>query len=138
MADLALIRAGLAANLGVLGIQNTSAYMLANPTPPSVHVFPAGVEYDLAMARGLDHWTLTVQLFVALSADIGSQVNLDRYLASSGALSVKAAIESDPTLGGSCADASVTSCSGYRQFVSEGRPPYLGVDWTVEVYATGT
>lgn len=138
MASLTSIREGLAANLGALeGIQ-VSPYMLANPSPPCVHVYPASVEYDLAMRRGLDKWTLTVQAFVGLTADIGSQVKLDQFLASSGTQSVKTVLESDQTLGGTVSDVNVVSCTGYRVYVREGGGPVLGAEWVVEVLATGT
>jgi hypothetical protein len=61
---LTQIREGIAANLAVLDGCQVSAYMLSNPTPPAVHVYPAEVDYDLAMGRGLDQWTFTVQAFV--------------------------------------------------------------------------
>jgi hypothetical protein len=142
MADLTTMRTGLAANLSTLtGIQ-VSPYMLANPTPPTIHLYPGGpagdIEYDLAMARGLDQWTFTVQAFVALAADIGSQVKLDQFIAPSGAQSVKAALESDDTLGGTVASVQVVSCSGYRIYVAEGRGPMIGAEWHVEILATGT
>jgi hypothetical protein len=137
MPELAEIRAGIAANLAALkGIQ-VSAYMLHSPTPPSVHVFPAEVEYDQAMQRGLDKWTLTVQAFVGLVSDVGAQKLLDKYLAPSGAQSVKAVIEADRTLGGAVHDLRVTRSGGYQSFLLEGRGPILAADWSIEVYAAG-
>lgn len=139
MASLTDIRTGLAANLRAIADLQVSAYMLSQPTAPSAHVFPGGaagdIEYHQAMRDGVESWPMTVQVFVALSADIGSQVNLDAYIASSGARSVKAAIEADTTLGGAAQDLIVVSCSGYRQFVFEGRPPLLGAEWHVRIYA---
>lgn len=135
---LTQIREGIAANLATLQGCQVSAYMLANPTPPTVHVYPGDIEYDLAMGRGLDKWTLTVQAFVGTVSDQGSQVKLDAFLAPSGALSVKSAVESDQTLGGLVSDLQVVSCSGYRVYAREsGHPPVLGAEWSVEVLATG-
>jgi hypothetical protein len=111
--------------------------MLANPTPPAIHVFPADVLYDLAMVRGLDKWTFTVQGFVGFTTDIGAQVTLDLWLAPSGSGSVKVALEVDATLGGLVADTTVVDCSGYKVYVTEGRTPVLGAEWTVEILATG-
>lgn len=134
---LAEIREGIAANLAVLTGCQVSAYMLSNPTPPTIHVYPTDVEYDLAMGRGLDKWKLTVQAFVGLSTDIGAQAKLDEFLAPSGSQSVKAAIEADRTLGGSVADATAVSCTGYRVYVREGGGPVLGAEWLVEVRVSG-
>ncbi len=138
MASLANIREGVAANLSTISGVQVSAYMLANPTPPSLQVFPAEVEYDAAMARGLDRWTLTVQAHVGTQTDVGAQKKLDELLAPSGSSSVKAAAESDRTLGGVVSDCRVVSCSGYRVYVHPSGTAVLGAEWTVEILASGT
>ena len=140
MATVAELREAITANLNahLTDIQAT-AYMLSNPTPPTIQVYPGGpagdLEYDLAMARGLDQWMFTVQAFVGVTGDIAAQKRLDVYIASSGPQSVKAAIESDPTLGGlgSCR---VQRCGGYRTYTLE-TGSYLGAEWYVQVLATG-
>src|SRR5437899_143814 len=133
MADLTAIRQGLAANLAALtGIQ-VSPFMLANPTPPAVTLYPADVTYDLAMRRGLDRWAFTVQAFVGLTTDIGAQTTLDQFIASSGAQSVKTRIEADQTLGGLVSDVNVVTCTGYRLYLREGAPTVLGAEWRVEI-----
>ena len=130
------IREGIAANLvAVKGLQ-VSAYMLSRPTPPSAHVIPAEVSYDETMRRGMDDYILTVQVFVAYVADVAAQQRLDGFLASSGATSVKAAIESDRTLGGKVDDLRVTGASGYQVFTLD-TAQYLGVEFRIEVLATG-
>jgi len=136
-ATLTTIRQGLAANLSTLtGIQ-VSAYMLSAPTPPTIHLYPAQITYDLAARRGLDQWDFTVQAFVGDTADQGAQVALDAFIAPSGAQSVKAKLESDGTLGGIAGDVSAITCSGYRIYTREGGPPVLGAEWTVRVLAAG-
>lgn len=139
MADVAAIRQGIADNLtAAFGPDvQVSAYMLAEPTPPAIHVFPGPVEYDQAFGRGLDELTMRVQAFVALVADQGAQINLDKFLAGSGAYSVKAAIEADRTLGGACHDAHVTAHTGYQQYQPAGGGPMLMAEWTVLVRAEG-
>lgn len=142
MADLAAIRAALADNLDTLtGIQ-VSAYMLANPTPPSIHIYPGGpagdIEYHHAMHGGVELWPFTVEAFVPLGSDIGAQQKLDAFINSTGTQSVKLAIEADRTLGGAAQDLKVVSTGGYQTVVFEGRPPVLRAEWTVHVYATGT
>jgi hypothetical protein len=138
------IRTGLAANLGTIDAMqvNDNGYINASPTPPSAEFFPGGpagsIVYDRAMGRGLDVTPFTVRVYVSLVSDVGAQVNLDEYIEPSGTRSVKAALESDTTLGGAANDIHVVSCTGYQQFVFEGRPPLLGAEWHVDVYATGT
>ena len=133
MTLLADIRAGLAANLAALSDVQVSAYALSNPTPPCVEIVPAEIVYDKALRRGLDSYVVTVRVFVGMASDVGAQKRLDLILASSGSGSVKAAIESDPTLGGKCDDLRVRSASGYRVYGAEGR--LLGAEWDVEVMA---
>lgn len=134
---LAQIRQGLAANLSALANVQVSPYMLANPTPPCVHLWPTAVNYDLTAQRGYDRWMFTVQAFVAIAADIGSQVLLDQFIAPSGAQSIKARLESNPTLGGLVDDVSVTNFENYQVYVREGGSPVLGANWIVEILAAG-
>jgi hypothetical protein len=142
MGALTDMREGLRANLATITDLQVSAYMLSSPTPPSAHVVPGGdagdIDYDQAMGRGLDLWRFTVQAFVGLPTDQGAQVLLDTFMEPSGPQSVKEALESDCTLGGAADDLHVVSCTGYKQFVFEGRPPLLGAGWHVHVYANGS
>jgi len=135
MASLADIREGLKARLDTIPDVQTSAYMLAPPTPPAMHIVPAAMEYDVAFQRGLDRLTLTVQGFVPLTADIGAQKKLDGWLAAEGSESVKNAIEGDKTLGGVVSDLRVIRHGGYQSLLVEGRAPMLMAEWTVQVLA---
>lgn len=131
------IREGLAANLACIPGLSEHAYLLSNPTPPRAEIEPGPIDYDRAFGRGMDEWTLIVRVEVALTSDIGGQKRLDLMLAPSGVFSVKEALESDTTLAGACDDLRVTSCTGYRTFVREGKPSTLGAEWTVQVIAAG-
>jgi len=132
---LTQIREGIAANLSAIAGWQVSPYMLASPTPPSIHVFPDTIEYDKVMKRGLDDWFILVQAFVGTTSDIGAQQKLDEMLAPSGATSIKAAIESDKTLGGAVSSLQVVSCSGYRVYPRPGSSDaaVLGAEWRVHV-----
>lgn len=132
-ATLAQIRTGLAANLASITGLAQSAYVLSNPTPPAAEIEPGPVEYDQAFGRGHDRWAMTVRVFVGLTTDIGAQKRLDTYLAPSGATSVKTALESDLTLGGTVQDLHVTGCSGYRVYPRQGQAPVLGAEWQLTV-----
>ena len=135
---LAELRAGLATNLGTIADVQVSAYMLGNPTPPTIHLLPEEITYDGAMGRGMDTWTITVQAFVGLVSDVGAQKRLDQMLAPTGATSVKAAVEADRTLGGKCSDLRVVSASGYKVYALAGQQgAVLGCEWTVQIIAIG-
>ncbi len=128
------IRNGIADNLRTIPGLQVSAYALANPTPPAAHVLRGSVLYDQAFHGGTHIWTMRVQAFVALVSDIGGQKLLDRYLSPDGALSVKAAIEADTTLGGAVADLHVTTATGEQVFLRDQGGSVLGSEWTVEVW----
>ncbi len=148
MADLALIRQALAAQLAAVTGTQVSAYMLSAPTPPCIHVFPGGpagdFEYHQALGGGVELWPFTIQAFVPDTSDIGAQKNLDAYIQSTGAKSVKAGLETRAagddtvTLGGLIHDLIVVSCTPYQRFVFEGqRAPCIGAEWHVNVYVIG-
>ena len=63
-----------------------------------------------------------------------SQETLDGYLASSGASSVKAKVESDVTLGGVAQSTRVVEADNYGVYTIN-NIDYLGVEFTVEVIA---
>lgn len=136
------IRAGLAAAIkAAITDAQCTGYVVANPAPPffDIELSPDGIEYDQAMARGLDHWLLVVRGVVTLGDGVAAQKNLDDWCASSGTSSVKAAIEADKTLGGKVETLKVTRLAGYAP-VSVAQHPnnrYLGAEWTVEIYARG-
>lgn len=143
MASLSDIRAGLAAAItAAIPDAQCSGYVLANPTPPffDIELSAEGVDYDQAMARGVDLWRMTVRGCVAVTDSLASQKTLDLWCAASGDRSVKAALEADLTLGGVASALRVTQLAGYRAIAVRGQPNnvYLGAEWTVEVYAQGS
>ena len=111
---ISTIREGLARNLESIRDIQVSAYLLASPTPPAIHIFPATIEYDRSMQRGLDVLTFTVEAFVAFGLDQGGQMRMDRLLSPSGFESVKEALEADRTLGNTVQDLWVSRMSSYR------------------------
>jgi hypothetical protein len=134
MADIATIREGLARNLSTIRDIQVSAYMLAAPTPPCLHIFPATIEYDRGMHRGLDIVSFTVEAFVAFGLDQGGQMRLDQLLAPDGIFSVKAAIEADKTLGSMVQDTWVQRMSTYRVVLLPDQNDHvLSADWLVNV-----
>jgi hypothetical protein len=129
------IRAGLRANIkaNIPNLQ-VSSYVLANPTPPGVHIYPGETRFDLAMNRGLDEVDFIVQAFVAHTGDQGSQSYLDDLRDPTGDRSIKAAVESDLTLGGVAEDLRVVSLTEYRMLVTADNRALITTDWLVTVY----
>jgi hypothetical protein len=137
LADLAAIRTAIAANLSTIPDIQVSASRLSSPTLPSAVVFAGPTEFDKAFGRGLDTLVFIVRVAVSGATDTGAVVNLDPYLAGSGSRSIKAAIESDKTLGGACSDLRVIGHEGEQPYNVEGQPPALGAEFRVEVTAHG-
>jgi hypothetical protein len=144
MATLEDIRTALAAALdAAIDDVQISPYMLTNPTPPAIHIYPTEIDYDLASQVALGAfamWKFTVQALVGLTTDQGAQKVLDAMLAPSGDRSVKAAVEADRSLGGAVQDCRVETATGYRIYSFETavgalRGPLLGCEWTVAVIA---
>ena len=134
MTLVADIREGLKANLETIDGFQVNAYALSNPTSPSMDIELSKTTYDAAMRS--DNWRFTVSAFVALTSDIGAQKRLDELLSTSGARSVKAAIESDCTLGGVVDDLRVTETSGHKTFAGGTGGKLLGAEWLLEVLAS--
>lgn len=141
-ATLAQVRKGIATNLGAISGVQVSPYMLSNPTPPMLYVFPDEVDFDLTMHRGLDCFRLTIQAMIGFVGDEGAQTLLDTLIDPNDSSSVKKAVESDKTLGGVVDDLRVTKQTGYRLYevpnVGRGMSSaqIIGAEWTVEVYVS--
>ena len=132
--DITPIRIALANALKVIPGLQVSPYLMANATPPCAQVTRGPVIYDLTMQDGLQRPNFTIIVYVALVSDLGSQKLLDRYLAATGSLSVKAALEADTTLGGLVQDLHVTGATGEQPYARDQGGPVLGSDWAVEVW----
>lgn len=134
--SLTTIRAGLAANLGAIPDIQVLPYLVSQPTPPALMVFPSEITYDLANARGWDMTTLTIRAAVSFTSGEGSQTLLDKFMAPNGTYSVKQAAESDQTLGGAADNVNVRNVVGPVLTIVESTE-YLTADWSVDVYADG-
>lgn len=145
MTDPAVIRAGLLAALTSLAQAiegRVSEYVPDGDLfPPVIWFYPEGIVFDEAGSRGLDEWTWTIHAVVsATPSGQAAQMILDQMLQSSGSLSLKAAVESDATLGGAVGDCRVTDAAGFQIFreIPWGSPSlYLGSSWTVKMAAVG-
>lgn len=112
MATLTQLRNGIKAALGT--IDGLSAYAIepASPKYPAAWIFPQRANYH-ADYDGSMTWTLAVSVAVAATEIGHAQSNLDPYLAPSGAKSVVAALEADPSLGGAADSLRVVALTGY-------------------------
>lgn len=131
--SIATIRAGLAANLATISGLRVSAEIPDNPSPPVAIIMLQSVAYDTAMQRGATTYNFLITVLVGRVAEREAQRRLDAYI-SAGSGSVKYAVESDRTLGGSAFDCRVTDMSDISTVVLE--QTYLSATFSVQVLAS--
>ncbi|CAB4135426.1 hypothetical protein UFOVP1037_5 [uncultured Caudovirales phage] len=102
------VRQGLSTALDTITGLRCFDYVPDSLAPPAAVIEPLEITFGVAMANGLDYYKGFVLIIVGRMSDRSSQDRLDAYLASSGASSVVAAIETDRTLGGVCSTLQVT------------------------------
>jgi hypothetical protein len=134
MASIADIRSGIATNLATISGLRTTATVPDNPNPPIAIVIPQSVSYDTTFGRGMDTYEFTALVIVGRVDERTAQNRLDGYCASSGSSSIKAAIESDKSLGGACFDLRVTEMRNYTS-LTYGDVTYLGAEFVIQVIA---
>lgn len=134
MASVGEIRTGLATRLATITGLRTAATMPDNPNPPVAIVVPDSINFDDTFHRGMDTLNFRVLLIVGRADERTAQNSIDGYCATSGASSVKAAIEGDKTLGGKAYDCRVTTMSNYGSILI-GETTYLSCEFIVVVYA---
>jgi hypothetical protein len=134
VASITNLRTALATNLATITGLRTSAEMPDNPNPPIAIVRPSTVEYNQAMRKGLTKYSFAVVVIVGRAEERTAQRNLDAYCSSTGASSIKTAVETDRTLGGNAYDCQVTEMRNYTPIqLNEGT--YLAAEFAVDVYA---
>lgn len=129
------IRQGIATNLATISGLRTAAELPDNPSPPIAVVSLRSIEYDGSFQKGLAVYTFTVTVIVGRVAEREAQRRLNAYSDNTGSSSVKSAIESDRTLGGSAFDVRVVSLDNIGQ-LQLNDATYLGADFTVTAYAS--
>ena len=135
MASLTNIRNEIKNNLANITSLSVYGYVPDSIEPPTAVVgVMEAIDYDASMQRGADKYDIPVYLYVSRVDAQDSQETLDNYLASSGASSVKAQVESDTTLNSQAQSVRVISAGQYGVY-NINNINYLGVEFTVEVIA---
>lgn len=138
MADISAIRSALKTRLATMLGNNGQAsdYWLAAPTPPCLQVVGISADYDNTFGRGSDVLTATIEA-LAQDNDIAGQQQIDDWCDTSGATSVKAAIEterpSQVTLGGLVSSCRVTGATRPRITQLPNGTDVWSVEFTVEI-----
>lgn len=137
MMNLSAVRDGLKARLaGISGLRTFDVLVDQVPVPCAVVGGPERIEYDTTYRDGRVTLTIPVQVYVSRSSERAGQDTMDGYLASTGPLSVKAAIEGDPTLGGAAETTQVPAMREYGTYIIGGIE-YLGFEIQCDVVTLG-
>lgn len=134
MASITDLRAGLATRLATISGLRTATEQPDTITPPIAIVNVANVSFDKTFGRGLDEFNFVVTVIVGRVGERSAQRLLDSYVSSTGASSVKLAIELDRTLGGKCDSLRVTDMRNYGS-IAIGEITYLAAEFNVAVFA---
>lgn len=132
--SIATIRDGLATNLQTITGLRATGDITDNPTPPIAIVQLNRVEYDNAFNKGLTIYNFVVSVVVGRASERTAQDRLNAFATPSGASSIKLAVQSDRTLGGSAYDVRVSEMQNIGAVLLGGES-YLAADFAVQVYA---
>lgn len=141
--DIALVRTRLAEAVSTITGLKTFSYVPDSMPEPAFMVGEVEIEFDRTFGRGQDEMTVTCRVLVSRADDRSGQSKLDGYLAGSGLLSIKAALEAargapgSPALGGACDDFRVERVLGYQVY-TVGDARYYGADFIVRVIGSGS
>jgi hypothetical protein len=131
--SITTIRTGIAANIGTISGIRTYADIPDNPAMPCAIVTLDGVTYDRSFQRGLTEYNFVVTVIFGRIATTQAQRALDQII-STGDRSIKAAVESDKTLGGAAFDTHLSAMTSVSS-VTIGDMTYLSADFAVQVFA---
>lgn len=134
MADVNAICAGLATRLATTGLKafpNAPGQVV----PPAVIVIPnrPAIQYGVTFDGEVTVYLLAIVLLSAANDNSG-QVPLNNAVSSSGPASINAAVQAEPSLGGTCSFAVVTQVATYG-IVEYAGQNYMGATFTIEVGA---
>lgn len=112
--------------------------VIAHPTdqinPPVAVIEPNSVDYHKAFANGLSQMTFTITVIVSRAADRLALLNVDPYIATEGASSIRQAVEDDQTLGGVVQAVKMTGATSFVT-ISIAEASYFAAQLEVIVYA---
>ncbi len=121
------IRDGLATNLATISGLRTSADLPDNPSPPIAVVQLNSIQYDQAMQGGLVVYNFTITVIVGRVSERTAQNRLNAY-ASTGSGGIKAALQSDKTLGGAAYDVRLSEMTNVGA-INLGEQQYMAAEF---------
>lgn len=134
--DYLAIHRGIAAAAGTITGLRTGVKLADIVNPP----YFAPVEHEIAYQQtfgtsGLTETLFTCNLFVSRGDTDTGQALLVEYLNPAGSTSIRAAIETDRTLGGTCKTLIVERVRGSGRLYQVGSTDYLGAVFDIRIWA---
>jgi hypothetical protein len=136
VASVAAIAEGLKVRLATISGVRAYSYQPEQLNPPFAYPILNGVSYHQTMGMGsaVTQFDWSVYVVVGRWVDRVAMTNLDDFLSPTGAKSIRAALESDLTLGGACQNLVVASSANISA-LEQDDAEYLQVSFSVTIYA---
>jgi hypothetical protein len=134
--DLNAVASGIAANVATITDLNTLDFGPDDGTDPLFWVGSIEEQFDTAMGRGQDELSVTCWLIASRADDESGQTEVRRYMSGSGTKSIRTAIRTDKTLGGSASDVRAVSARGPIP-IELGSNRFIGAQFTLQVIGRG-
>ena len=128
--DIDNVRAELATALDTISGLRCYAYVPDSISVPAAIIGMGAVQYDETLAGSMTA-SFVVTVAVGRSDMRSSQTKINDYVQATGATSIKAAVESDPTLNGTVSSVTVMSATPPSEFTM-GETSYLSVQFEIE------
>lgn len=133
--DVTAIRTNIATAVGAISGIQTWPFLPDQLLAPAFAAGEVEITYNRTFSvGGLTELLVKGRLYAGRSDPKTGQNSLDSYLAPTGALSIKAAIEADKTLAGACRTLLVERVHAYGQYMV-GADEYYGAQFDVRVWA---
>lgn len=100
--------------------------------PAAIVGMPSSVRYDFALRTPVSRYLFPIRVIAGRVAEGEGQDLVDDLASPDGALSVRLAIDGDPTLGGAAHSTRVVEARDFGVYEVAG-VPYIGVEFEVEV-----
>ena len=132
-ATVSQVAEGLKTRLATISGLRTFSYQPEQENPPFAYPEINSINYHRAYGGGDVVMDWTIYVIVGRYLDRTAHASLDDYLSYSGAKSVRAAVEGDPTLGGVCQTLIVRSGADITSLDANGAQ-FLVIQMQVEVH----
>jgi hypothetical protein len=134
VATIAAIRAALKTRLETIVGLRVLDYRPGSINSPQAIVARQSTTYGVSFDGADDH-TMAITVYVQFGTDRAAEDNLDAYLNATGASSIVAAIQADPTLGGVVDFTRISNVvdNGLVNYPTGTDTVYLAATFTVEV-----